>query len=326
MKVNLPVLSVDLGGTKILAALVDGERIIYRDNSATGAGDGPDAVIDRICAAISRVLRGTHRDHPDISGISIAAAGAVDIANGVVTLSPSLPGWRNIPLVARIREKFPAVPVDIIHDANAAALGELTYGAGKGTRNMVFLTVSTGIGGGIIINGKEYHGADGAAGEIGHMTIDSKGPRCTCGNTGCLEVLASGSAMAREAAARIRKGAASSLTGMVDGKIERITAREVGAAAEGGDPLANEIIDLIAGYLGIGLVNIANIFNPEAIVIGGGVSNLGERLLAPARRVVMERAFPLSARTARIVRAELGEDSGVIGAAVFVASASQGQT
>lgn len=313
---ELPVLAVDLGGTKILAALVAGSNIIYRVHSPTPSKQGPEAVIHRIDAAISRVLQETGIDLAGLHSISIAAAGAINTAEGVVTLSPTMTGWRNIPLVEKIHEKYPA-KIYIIHDANASALGEHGYGAGRGTRNMIFMTVSTGVGGGIIINGKEYHGADGAAGEIGHMTIDINGPKCTCGNTGCLEVLASGTAMAREAIKRIRDGEESSLTGMVNGKIEKITARDIGTAAEQGDRLSNEVIDHIAGYLGVGLVNLVNIFNPEAIVIGGGVSNFGERLLSPVRRVVRERAFPISAKTARIVRAELGEDSGVIGAAVF---------
>ena len=319
MKNDLPVLSVDLGGTKILAALVDGDKVSFKDNSLTGAVDGPEFVIDRLCATISRVLDKSGRDQSGISGISVAAAGGIDVASGIVTLSPSLPGWRNIPLVAEIRKRFSKTTVYIIHDANASALGELTYGAGRGTKNMIFLTVSTGIGGGIIINGKEYHGADGAAGEIGHMTIDVNGPKCTCGNTGCLEVLASGTAMARYAVERLREGKSSLLTSLADGKLECITAREIEQAAKNGDDLANQVIDRAAGYLGIGLVNVINIFNPEAVVIGGGISNLGERILAPARRVVKERAFPISAKTARIVRAELGEESGIIGAAVYAA-------
>jgi len=181
---------------------------------------------------------------------------------------------------------------------------------------MIYLTVSTGIGGGIIIDNKEYHGASGAAGEIGHMTIDVNGPECNCGNTGCLEVLASGTAMAREAVKRLKAGEKSSLTGMVNGKIEAITAREIGAAAAQGDPLAMAVLNRCATYLGIGLVNLVNIFNPEMIVIGGGVSNLGEMLLGPARKIVNARAFPISAAAVKIVRAALGEDSGVFGAAV----------
>jgi glucokinase len=149
------------------------------------------------------------------------------------------------------------------------------------------------------------------------MTIDVNGPKCNCGNTGCLEMLASGTALAREAVRRIQQGEKSLLTGMVNGKIENITAREVGEAAEKGDAVASASINQIAGYLGIGLVNLVNIFNPEVIVIGGGVAKLGERLLEPARKIVQERAFPLQASAVKIVPARLGDDSGIIGAAVF---------
>jgi len=234
---------------------------------------------------------------------------------GVVTQSPNLPGWRNTPLADIIRKNF-AAKVYIIHDANASALGELYFGAGKGARNMVYMTVSTGVGGGIIIDGKEYEGASGAAGEVGHMTIDVNGPKCNCGNTGCLEMLASGTAMAREAIRRLNAGEESSLTKMVRGKIDAISALEIGTAAAQGDQLAIGVIKQAATCLGIGMVNLVNIFNPEMIVVGGGVSNLGEMLLGPARELVKQRAFPISSGAVKIVRAQLGEDSGVIGAAV----------
>jgi glucokinase len=312
---QFPVLSIDLGGTKILAAVVTGGRVTYKTYTPTLAAEGPQAVVRRINHAISETLEQTGRTLSQISGIAIAAAGAIDTAHGIVTLSPTMPGFRNIPLVDMVRREF-NTKVNIIHDANASALGEHEYGAGKGTRDMIFMTVSTGIGGGIIIGNREYHGTSGAAGEIGHMTIDINGPKCNCGNTGCLEMLASGTAIARETVKRIQSGQKSSLVSMVNGKLEAITAREVGIAAGQGDLLAQEVLDLTATYLGIGLVNLVNIFNPEMIVIGGGVSNLGEQLFGPARKVVSERAFPISAAAVKIVRAELGEDSGVIGAAV----------
>ena len=313
---KLPVLAIDLGGTKIIAALVTNSHVSFKDYSLTHAGEGPRIVIKRICEAIDRVMGQAGLDLTQLHNISIAAAGAIDSKNGVVTLSPNLPGWRNIPLAETLRQKYPT-RVFLIHDANASALAEHRYGAGRGTKNMIYLTVSTGIGGGIIINNRIYEGASGAAGEIGHMTIDVNGPKCNCGNTGCLEMLASGTALAREAVRRIQQGEKSLLTGMVNGKIENITAREVGEAAEKGDAVASASINQIAGYLGIGLVNLVNIFNPEVIVIGGGVAKLGERLLEPARKIVQERAFPLQARAVKIVPAQLGDDSGIIGAAVF---------
>jgi glucokinase len=205
----------------------------------------------------------------------------------------------------------------LINDASAAALGEHEFGAGKGVDNLIYLTVSTGIGGGIIIDGRLYLGPSGSAGEIGHMTIDVNGPQCSCGNIGCLEMLASGTAIAREAVKRIRAGGRSSLSEMLGGKIENITAEQVGVAAQGGDSLAMEIIHRAASYLGMGMVNLVNIFNPEMIIVGGGVAQMGDLLLDPARRVVEARAFKLPAQAVRIVPARLGDEAGVMGAAVF---------
>jgi len=177
--------------------------------------------------------------------------------------------------------------------------------------------VSTGIGGGIIIDGRLYFGSSGGAGEIGHTTVDVNGPRCNCGNIGCLEMLASGTAVAKEVIKRIRQGERSSLTEIVGGKIENITAEEVSMAAQDGDCLASEVILKAATYLGVGIANLVNIFNPEMIIIGGGMAKMGDLLLNPARQVVRERAFQLSAQAVRIVPAQLGDDAGVLGAAVF---------
>jgi len=188
---------------------------------------------------------------------------------------------------------------------------------GKGVNNLIYLTVSTGIGGGIITNGELYSGVSGGAGEVGHMTIDVNGPVCSCGNNGCLEVLASGKAMAREAIRRIGNGERSALTEMVGGEIDSITAEEVSSVAQAGDSLALEVVSQAAMYLGVGLANLVNIFNPEMIVIGGGVARMGDLLLAPAREVVRKRAFPLSVQAVRIVNAQNIDEAGLLGVAAF---------
>ncbi len=215
-----------------------------------------------------------------------------------------------------VKEKY-RVDTLLINDASAAALGEHHFGAGQGINNLILLTVGTGIGGGIIINDRLYNGPGGSAGEIGHMTIDVNGPRCSCGNVGCLETLASGTAVAKEAMKCINQGERSSLIEIVEGKIEDITAEKVEVAARRGDPLASEVIFKAATYLGVGVANLVNIFNPEMIIIGGGVANMGDLLLNPARQVVNERAFSLPARAVSIVPAQLGNDAGLLGAAVF---------
>jgi glucokinase len=204
----------------------------------------------------------------------------------------------------------------LINDANAAALGEHHLGVGKGIANLIYVALGTGIGGAIILGGKLYTGAGGSAGEMGHMTIDVNGLRCKCGNIGCWETLASGTAVAREAVLRIRRGESSSLTELVS-NIESITAREVFMAAKNGDYLAQDVINKTATYLGVGLVNLVNIFNPDMVIIGGGVARMGNLLLDPARQVVEKRAFPVAALTVRIVPTQLGGDAGVLGAAIF---------
>jgi glucokinase len=314
---ELPVLAVDIGGTKIVAAVISSRgKIVAKEYHLTLAGEGTQAVINRIFSAIDHLLGVSNIALSQLHRISIASAGAIDFAQGVVTFSPNLPGWHEVPLRDIVKRKY-RVNTFLINDADAAALGEHEFGAGEGVNNLILLTVGTGIGGGIIINGRLYPGPSGSAGEIGHMTIDVNGPRCNCGNIGCLEMLASGTAIAREAIRRISEGERSVLTEMVAGKIENITAEKVEVAARGGDSLALEVISQAATYLGVGMVNLVNIFNPEMIIVGGGVAKMGELLLEPARQVVKERAFRLPAQAVRIVPAQLGDNAVVIGAAVF---------
>ncbi len=316
-KSELPVLAVDVGGTKILAAIISNRgQVIARSYFLTLADEGPQLVIERIFSAIDHILRQINIDLSQLDSISIAAAGAIDLKKGLITSSPNLPNWCDVPLRDIVREKY-NVNTFLINDASAAALGEHHFGVGRGVNNLILLTVGTGIGGGIIINGGLYSGVSGSAGEIGHMTIDVNGPRCSCGNAGCLEALVSGTAVAREAIKRIRQGERSSLTEIVGGKIENITAEKVSIAAQGGDPLALEVILKAATYLGIGIANLVNIFNPEMIIIGGGMVKMGDLLLNPVRQVVRERAFQLSVQAVQIVPAQLGNDAGVLGAAAF---------
>jgi len=317
-KHRLPVLVIDVGGTKIITAIISNKgQIIAREHTLTLADEGPESVINRILSAIDHLLSLKNIDSSQLDSISIAAAGAINYDQGLVTSSPNLPGWHDIPLRDIVGEKH-KVNTFLINDASAAALGEYHFGTGKGANNLIYLTVSTGIGGGIIINGRLYSGPCGSAGEIGHMTIEVSGPRCNCGNIGCWEMLASGTAVAKEAIRRIKQGEGSSLSEIVEGKLENITAEKVSLAAQGGDSLALEVISRAATYLGVGMVNLVNIFNPEMIIVGGGVAQMGDLLLNPARQVVRERAFQVSAQAVRIVPAQLGDNAGVLGAAIFV--------
>jgi len=318
-----PVLAVDLGGTKIVTALITPEgEILSREYTPTLPEEGVDTVIGRILATASALLRNASLPYSSLSGIAIAAAGAIDSEKGIVTDSPNLPGWHNIPLKDEIQVST-GVRTFVINDATAAALGEHRFGAGRGAHNLIYLTVSTGIGGGIIIGDKLYTGVSGSAGELGHMTIDLNGPRCACGNIGCLEVLASGKAVAREAQRLIAQGTKTIMLDLAEGDAQYVTAQTVAAAAHKGDAVALSIVNKAATYLGVGLVNLVNIFNPEMIIVGGGMSKMGELLLKPARRVVAERAFQLPASVVRIVSSELGDNSGVFGAVAFVADSDR---
>jgi glucokinase len=321
---DAPVLAADIGGTKLLTALVSADgRILVRDARPSLAAEGPEAVIGRLTNAMDGLLKRNDLKPSQLGGIGIACAGGIDTGRGVVvTPSPNMPGWVDIPLASIIGERFGA-PAGVINDASAAALGEHRYGAGKGLADLVLLTIGTGIGGGIIASNRLYLGAAGGAGEIGHTAV-ADGPECGCGNNGCLEMLASGRAVARDARTRLERGEASILNDMVDGDVDKITAEIVGEAARRGDGLAQSVIDRAAHYLGVGLVNVTNIFNPEMIIIGGSLAALGDMLIEPGRRMVAERAFSISSRAVRIVTASLGNEAGVYGAAVFARERAQG--
>ncbi len=310
-----PILAIDVGGTKIRLALVsDDGTIVSSKQYPTHADKGYQEVIKRITNGIEQIVIDSKLSLHDIRGISVAAAGIIDSRNGIITTSPNLPDWKDIPLKDILVDSL-GLDVYLMNDANAAALGEYHAGVGKGIKNLVYITVSTGIGGGIVIDGELYTGTDGCAGELGHMVIEADGPQCKCGNYGCLEILASGTAIAREAQKRINQGDKSLLSNLVK-SCEEITARTVSIAAKKGDLVAIEVINKAAYYLGIGMANIVNIFNPEMIIIGGSVSKMGEMLLKPARKVVKQRAFNLPTSSVSIVRSHLSDDSGIIGAAL----------
>jgi glucokinase len=311
------ILSIDLGGTKILTAVTNSQgKMLSRDHSITPALKGYEAVIQSILESAHRALDQADVAIEKITAIGVGAPGLSNPETGILFTSPNLPGWRDVPLRDIVQERL-AKKTFVINDANAAALGEFYFGAARGARNFIYITLSTGIGGGIVIDGKIYSGAIGAAGEVGHMTIDDKGPICNCGNRGCWEMLGSGTALAREARHRIKEGVATSILGYVEGDVEKVTAQVIYNAAEQGDSFAKELITRTGYYVGVGLANLINIFNPELIVIGGGLSNIGDMLLKPAFKVAGERAYKEAFQAVRFASAELGRNSGVLGAAAF---------
>ena len=311
------VLGIDIGGSKILTAVFDSQgEILSSDESTTHAIKGSEAVIQSILDSAHRALEQAKVAVSELTAIGIGAPGISNPETGILFTSPNLPGWHNIPLKDILQERL-GKKTFLINDANAAALGEFYFGAARGTRNFIYITLSTGIGGGIIIDGNIYSGAIGAAGEVGHMTIDDEGPICKCGNRGCWETLASGTALAREAKLRIKEGVRTSILEYADGDVEKVTAQVIHSAAEQGDNLAKELIARTGYYVGVGLANLINIFNPELIIIGGGLSNIGDMLLQPALKTAGERAYKETFQAVRFASAELGRNSGVIGAAVF---------
>ena len=312
------ILGLDLGGTKIATALATAQgEILARGYSPTPAQDGPDVAVDSIFTTIEKTISARKLKASQLLGIGIAAAGLVDGDKGEVISSPNLPRWREVPLRGIIEQRF-EVPTYLGNDATLAALGEWHFGLRRGIANLIYVTVGTGIGGGIIADGKLYTGAYGVAGEVGHMTVDVNGPRCNCGNIGCWEALASGTALAKEAVSRITQGANTSIMGLVDGDMSKVDAKVIFSAVKQGDELAKELISRLGYYLGVGLVNLVNIFNPELVLIGGGVAKMGDLLLQPAIDIVNERAYSMAAHTVEIKPALLGDDSSLLGAVAFV--------
>jgi len=289
-------------------------RIISRDYRQTEAAKGLDAVVARMIDAASEVMNGGGVVSAQISAVGVAAPGPIDAKSGVVTTPPNLPGWTDVPLRQLIQDGL-GLPTALENDANAAALAEHRFGAGQGTEHMIYVTASTGIGGGFILNGELYGGATGAAGEIGHMTILPQGPHCGCGNRGCLEALASGTAIAREARERVKCGIPTLIADLAKGDLKHISAKLVAQAAGQGDIEAQEILDEAMTYLGVGMANLVNLFNPELIVIGGGLTNMGARIFDPVRSIIQRRAFRAAAQVVRVVPARLGDDVGALGAA-----------
>ncbi|OGO43675.1 MAG: hypothetical protein A2Z04_09780 [Chloroflexi bacterium RBG_16_57_9] len=313
-------IGVDLGGTQIRAMLVDNSgQEIRRAHTLTQAHEGLDAVIERIRQTVRQA--GADVDWREVGCIGVGAPGPLDPWRGIVFEAPNLPGWIDVPLKALLEDSF-QVPVQVGNDANVAALGEHRFGAGQDVDDLIYVTVSTGIGGGIISQGQLIVGAHGLGGEVGHITVEAGGPPCNCGNTGCVETLASGPAIAREAVARIQAGATSQIVDLVGGDLGRVTAETVTHAAGLGDQLGLEIVQRAGFYIGVAFVSLIHIFNPRLFLLGGGVSQAGNLLFDPIRTTVRERAMPPFQRDLRIEPAGLGQDAGLWGA-VALALGSQ---
>jgi glucokinase len=307
-----PVIGVDAGGTKLLAGALAGDAGVHHRVYRLWGGGDRDEVLATMVEAVDEV----RSSQPDAAAVGFGIPSLVEAATGVSVSSVHLP-LDGVPFRDVMADRL-GLPVYVDNDVNLAALAEQRLGAARGGRVVVMLTIGTGIGGAIVIDGEVFRGADGAAGELGHMTIDINGPPCqgNCPNRGCLEVMASGSAIGREGEIVAGEVPHSAL-GRALAQGVPITGELVTDFAMRGDLDAQGVLDLIGMRLGVGLAGIVNAFNPDVLVIGGGASRAGDLLLAPARRVVAERALRPSRDTVRIVPAALGEDAGMIGAGLF---------
>ncbi|MEK8026953.1 ROK family protein [Pseudaquabacterium rugosum] len=310
-----PAVGLDLGGTQVRAALVapDG-RLLARAATRTDVSGGPRAVVEQMRRLVDDVTAGQPRH--GLAGIGVCAPGPLDSAEGMVLGIPTLPGWTDVPLTAWLQEAL-ELPVRLENDGVGAALGEWRYGAGRGLSDFVYVTVSTGIGGGVVSDGRLLRGRRRLAAHIGHMTVVPDGPLCPCGNSGCWEAVASGSALgrrAREAAAAEPSGRLAELAHALAGGAD---AAVLVRAARDGDAAAGRLIDEEASALGLGIVNLLHLFSPQRVVLGGGVAQAFDLLQAGIAREIDKRAMP-PFRDVPVVAASCGQDAGLVGAAALI--------
>lgn len=320
MAKNTPyVIGMDLGGTKILAAIVDKSgHIVAEVKSKTRAEKGPDAVIERIAETARQAAKKAKLAWADVRGLGIGAPGPVDPERGVVYNPPNLPGWDKIPLGPHLSQAL-GVPIYVENDVNLGTLGEHALGAGRGTKDMVGIFVGTGVGGGLILNSQLHSGFRHAAAEVGHMIVLADGPVCGCGKRGCLESVASRTAIERDIQVGLAAGRESLISKLTDKGASRLTSGVLAKALRQGDPLVTEVMSRAQWYLGLLTASVVNMIDPEMLVFGGGVVEaLGEEFLAPIRTTARQYFIQQAgADQVRITAAELGDYAGVLGAAVL---------
>lgn len=314
------VAGIDMGASHLTVILADfSAQVIDEIEVPFNIASSPETCLGQASDLLLDILKKHELTASSLSAIGLGVPGPIDSEAGMVFAPPIMPGWDGYPIQANLEEKW-NLPVSLNNDAELGAIGEWAYGAGRGENFLAYIKVGTGIGAGILLNGQIYRGATGSAGEIGHLTIEENGPRCECGNAGCLEALAGGRAIARQAKEAIRKGKRTLLASL--GPIEEITARDVASAARRGDLVAQEIISRAGSYLGIAIAGLVNLFNPRMIVVGGGVAQVGDLLLQPIRDTVARRSIQASARTVKINTAVLRRHSSAMGAVVQALSIS----
>lgn len=306
--------AVDFGGTRIRSAIVLPDGTVEGWNTTqTPRGQGPSAVLERVIDSVETSIESSSVQAADIRAMGVAAPGPLDHKTGTVLHAPNIPGFENIQVAGPLGDSL-GFPVFLGNDANLAALAEHAYGAGRGVGDMVYMTVSTGVGGGVLVDGELLLGATGNAGEVGHVTVNLHGEYHQCGNIGCVEMYASGGGIAHQAGAALAAGRRSSLRNAFDER-GRVTGKDVIDAARLGDDLAVEMVDQAVQALAAGVLNFVHVLNPELVLIGGGVANAGDILFNPLRKIVYERALAGFGQNLRIEPWTLGETVGILGAA-----------
>jgi len=311
-------IGVDVGGTNIKIALVDAQGTIsYSNTLPTRAEMGYEYTIANMKQAISDLMKETKTNKDNIEGIGFGFPGQIDYKNGIVRLAPNIPGWVEVPIAEMVEKEF-HIPTRVDNDVRCATLGELNFGAGRDCDNLVCITVGTGIGSGLVVNGKLVRGASNAAGELGHIKLQMDGgPLCGCGDYGCLEAFASGPSIVAMAEEYIKGGKSTKYRELAN---PDITPYIVSEAAKQGDVVAQRIFAIVGEYIGIGLASVVNLLNPEKIIIGGGVADAGDILFKPIIETLQKRAMKVSASAVEIVPAQLGNTAGVIGASMLIKS------
>jgi glucokinase len=308
------MLGIDLGGTNMSFGIVDAKgKVLTRSKIPTLTVQGPKSVIRRMGDEALRLLKSSGIAK-SVKAVGIGSPGPLSAQKGLVFSTPNLPGWRKVPIAALIHRRL-RLPVYLENDANCAALGEASYGAGKGFQNVVVLTLGTGVGGGLIINGELFSGPDTTGGELGHFSINPDGPACGCGQKGCIEQYASATAIARRARELVSKARKGPLWKLCGGDPRAISSRMVHQALLKRDPLARQVWAETGRALGTAVAGYINVFNPDRVILFGGVMQGGKELLAMTRRFGKAGAFPQPAKRAKILSAKLGDDAGLIGAA-----------
>ncbi len=311
---------VDLGGTNIRAAVFDGGmEILGRSEMPTRAHEAADDVIRRIAACVREALDRSSVAAEEVGGVGIGAAGLTDLRTGVVVLASNL-GWKNVPLKERLEQELEGLRVEVDKDTNAAALAEARLGTGREFGHFRYVTAGTGIGGGIILDGALYRGATGGAGDIGHVVVDPEGPLCGCGGHGCVEVFSSGSGMVNRTKELLADGAQAVSSAMM---VEGLTTQTIFESADEGDSVAGQVVETAGTALGLALADYVNVNNPEAIVLGGGVVRAGRVYTNPVERELRRRALPALVEVVRLVPPGLGDDVGVVGAALLLAESEK---